>query len=423
MMSQPFSPDRETFAGWVHDALNRLYDSPYLEAHPLADLLVRGEDAGTGLRRSQQLRQALLKAIQGLRPAPGTPAQSPDWRAYRILEARYIEGLSPNEVMELLGLARSQYFRDQARVLSTLTDLLWEQWQESRAALELEDMGKTREDLARAEAERLCAEATWEEVNVTELLRELEAVVAPLAHASQVSLRLLLSEPLSFPNADRVMLRQAVLNLLTCGVDVAQGGHVEVRAFVEEGWRGVHITAWGRGLRRRLGELQERHRLGLEASARLIESLGGKLELHQGGDDCWEARLLWPTERPRILLVVDDNEGFVALFRRYLAGHKWQVVGAGGGAEARKAIAETRPTVIVLDVMMPREDGWELLMALKADGMTREIPVVVCSVLNEPQLALSLGAAAYLAKPVTQQALLHVLSRWGRPGATRGPGR
>ncbi len=423
MMSKPFSPDRETFAGWVHDALNRLYDSPHLEAHPLADLLVQGEGAGTGLRRSQQLRQALLKAIQGLRPAPGTPAQSPDWRAYRILEARYIEGLSPNEVMEQLGLARSQYFRDQARVLSTLTDLLWEQWQESRAALESEDMGRTREDLARAEAERLCAEATWEELNVTELLGELEAVVAPLAQASQVSLRFLLSEPLSFPNADRVMLRQAVLNLLTCGVDVAQGGHVEVRTFVEEGRRGVHITAWGRGLRRRLGELQERHRLGLEASARLIESLGGKLELHQVGDDGWEARLLWPTERPRVLLVVDDNEGFVALFRRYLAGHNWQVVGAGGGAEARKAIAETRPTVIVLDVMMPREDGWELLMALKAEEMTREIPVVVCSVLNEPQLALSLGATAYLAKPVTQQALLQVLSRWGRPGATQGPGR
>jgi CheY-like chemotaxis protein len=77
-------------------------------------------------------------------------------------------------------------------------------------------------------------------------------------------------------------------------------------------------------------------------------------------------------------------------------------------------VAEIRPTVIILDVLLPQEDGWELLMSLRADDRTRDIPVIVCSVLREPQLARSLGASAHLPKPVTQGALLEALTPWLR---------
>jgi Amt family ammonium transporter len=110
--------------------------------------------------------------------------------------------------------------------------------------------------------------------------------------------------------------------------------------------------------------------------------------------------------------VVDDNQGFADLFRRFLAVHRWEVIGAADGEAARAEIQRRRPTVILLDVMMPREDGWEFLMGLKAREETREIPVVICSVLSEPQLAATLGACAYLTKPVTQQSLLAALSPW-----------
>ena len=107
----------------MHEALNCLYDSPYLQTHPLGNVLT-GETTGT-LQRSQTLRRVLLEAIQAMRPGSGVPAQSPDWRAYRILELRYIEGLSPAEVMHQLALGRSQYFREQARVLEALTVATW----------------------------------------------------------------------------------------------------------------------------------------------------------------------------------------------------------------------------------------------------------------------------------------------------------
>jgi CheY-like chemotaxis protein len=156
-----------------------------------------------------------------------------------------------------------------------------------------------------------------------------------------------------------------------------------------------------------------------------MHEMGGRLDVSTGEaeGDVWEASLAWLVDRPQTLLVIDDNRGFVDLFQRYLAASAWHVIGATDGAAARQALAEARPAVIVLDVMMPKEDGWELLMALKAAPETRDIPVVICSVLTEPQLAVTLGAAAYLPKPVTQQALLQALAPWHPgPGGEIHPG-
>jgi Amt family ammonium transporter len=63
---------------------------------------------------------------------------------------------------------------------------------------------------------------------------------------------------------------------------------------------------------------------------------------------------------------------------------------------------------------MPDEDGWEILMRLKSDPKSEDIPVIICSVLNEPQLGRALGAVDYLTKPVSQQALLQALAPWGQ---------
>lgn len=414
-------PSKEVFAKWVRQALNRLYDSPYLQAHPLSDVLsARG--GGATLHRSQSLRRLLLESIQAVRPGQGVPAQSPDWRAYRILELRYIEGLSPQQVMDTLGLGRSQFFRDQARVLAALVDALWERYGEARAP----DPGfsvnhATREEMVLSETERLCSQATWEAVDVSELLENLRPVLVALAEAAGIPLRLSFPRSLTIANADRVMLRQAVLNLLTFGLEIARGGQMEVTGYTWEGETGIRVLARGPALASSRIRPEPGHELSLDICSQLTAAMGGELSLSSGSAGEWEAHLAWPVAVPAVLLVVDDNERFVDLFRRYLAGHNWQVVGAGDVAEARKIIAETCPTVITLDVMMPREDGWEFLLALKSDDRTREIPIVVCSVLEEPQVALTLGAETCLTKPVTQQALLRAIAPWHPTGANVGP--
>jgi CheY-like chemotaxis protein len=61
--------------------------------------------------------------------------------------------------------------------------------------------------------------------------------------------------------------------------------------------------------------------------------------------------------------------------------------------------------------MMPRVDGWELLARLRQHPITAEIPVIICSVLADEELAHSLGATAVVRKPVTKQAFLTALDR------------
>ncbi|MDI7275566.1 MAG: response regulator, partial [Anaerolineae bacterium] len=119
------------------------------------------------------------------------------------------------------------------------------------------------------------------------------------------------------------------------------------------------------------------------------------------------------------VLVIDDNADTLQLFQRYLAGSGYPFVGARDPEQAMALAEHLGPSVIVLDVMLPGVDGWELLGRLREHPKTRGIPVVVCTILPQEQLALALGAAAVLRKPVTRTALLEVLDRLPGP---RSPG-
>jgi CheY-like chemotaxis protein len=74
-------------------------------------------------------------------------------------------------------------------------------------------------------------------------------------------------------------------------------------------------------------------------------------------------------------------------------------------------VAENPPDLILLDVMMPTMDGWQVLRSLKQNPTTEHTPIIICSVLKEPELAISLGARAYLKKPVDRLELLATLER------------
>ena len=396
----------EQFEDWVHSALRQLYDAPALDEHPLGTVLCSNQAA---IDRAQALRRTLLAAIQSLRPDPATPAHSPDWRGYRILEMRFIEGLSPDEVMEQLALRKSQFFRDQSRILRRLASLLWVQ--HGGAVTEpVADEPAGDQDPLGAETERLLCRSVMQPCLLSEILGELKGVIEPLARERGVKVVFHTEEAGCVVRASRVMLRQAILSILNYAVDMCHGGELSARVVGSSEEAGIRMTAMhgstpaGYPLRT---EAQPR----LELGKRLLAATNGRLHLSEQGTAGFEIMLLWPTSRLPTLLVIDDNQGFLDLFRRYLAGHPWRVIGASSGAQAR-------------DVLMPQEDGWELLMALKTGKATRHIPVIVCSVLYESQLALSLGADGFLPKPVHEEALLAALAPWsqslmpaGRQGA------
>lgn len=396
---------QQQFAQWVHDAFAHLYDSRALQKNPIALMLV--DEESDPIQRGISLRRTLLEAIRLARPPAGVPADSADWRHYRILRLRYIEGMTPHKAMQELALGRSQFYHEQARGLEEMTALLWGKFQPYIAAVrELPDEN-AKATLIREEMSRLYVQLDWGQVDATGLLEELRPMLSDLLGQQGAQLELDLTQRFLLPRANRVLLRQAILNLVTAVLDTRMVhylklGVLEDRIYCQVSWDTPGPPE----------AVASASSASLAVVRQLVNDIGGTLEVCPSAGSL-RAELCWAEEKAKCLMVVDDNQDLAALFQRYLATQSWQVVGAANGVEARAQIAAKLPTVIAMDVLMPKQDGWELLSALKRSAVTRDIPVIVCSVLKQPQLALALGADAYLTKPVTREALLAMLRRWG----------
>jgi len=101
----------------------------------------------------------------------------------------------------------------------------------------------------------------------------------------------------------------------------------------------------------------------------------------------------------RVLIVEDDPTAFEHIARD-LSKRSWLPVRARNAEEALRLIRVIRPVVILLDIVLPGMDGWELLKRFKADPETRDIPVIVVSLMENRELGLTLGAVDYFVKPV-----------------------
>jgi CheY-like chemotaxis protein len=111
------------------------------------------------------------------------------------------------------------------------------------------------------------------------------------------------------------------------------------------------------------------------------------------------------------VLVIDDDPHMRDLLTRFLERDRLSVAVAANGETGLHLARELRPTAILLDVMMPRMDGWAVLSALKADPLTTDIPVIMISMIRDKGLAYSLGAAEYLTKPVDWSRLKTAIDR------------
>jgi DNA-binding response OmpR family regulator len=102
------------------------------------------------------------------------------------------------------------------------------------------------------------------------------------------------------------------------------------------------------------------------------------------------------------ILVVDDEEFILSLLRNGLTEQGFEVVTAKNGFEAILVVEEEKPNLVITDIMMPRLTGLEFLKALKNNALTRKIPVILISALDEAQMVqegLSMGAVDFITKP------------------------
>ena len=124
--------------------------------------------------------------------------------------------------------------------------------------------------------------------------------------------------------------------------------------------------------------------------------------------------------RPATVLIVDDDRLVRDLLRRFLTKEGFRVIAAVSGEEGLRLARELRPSLITLDVVMSGMDGWTVLTALKADPALAPMPVVMITIVDNPALGLSLGAADYLTKPIDWGRLGRVLGRY-RPVPSDAP--
>jgi signal transduction histidine kinase/ActR/RegA family two-component response regulator len=288
-------------------------------------------------------------------------------------------------------------------------------------------------DLSKVEAGRMVLEPSL--VSVRSSLEYVLSLVRDRAAAHAIDLRLDVAEDVGIVWADELRVKQVVLNLVSNAVKFTpDGGSVGVHATREDGDVVIRVSDTGVGVSdddrerifesfqqgRRVAPKEEGTGLGLTLSRRIVTLFGGTLSLEPPGEvgSVFTVRLPLPAVQPtsggdregtRTVLLVDDDRASLDLMTAYLSASPVQVLHARDGVEALDLARRVGPAAIVLDIRLPRMDGWEVLTRIKADPTTSAIPVVVASIIDERQRGLRLGAAAYLLKPVRRDDLLDAL--------------
>ncbi len=127
--------------------------------------------------------------------------------------------------------------------------------------------------------------------------------------------------------------------------------------------------------------------------------------------------MLAPGSAGGAVLIIDDDPIARDVMMRMLTSQGVPAIAAADGEEGLRLARELAPCMVLLDVMMPRVDGWAVLTAMKADPLLANIPVVMITFVNERELGFMLGAADYLNKPVERQQISELLTRF-RPATS-----
>jgi CheY-like chemotaxis protein len=271
------------------------------------------------------------------------------------------------------------------------------------------------------------------------MIQEVLETIAPLLRSAQVAVEYVAPEAPLHLFLQAPLLRQALLDLISTAIHCVPCGQVRIQAQALAQRVCIRIQAiahsdaappqlWKCAEHVKMAEQLVRLAQGtLEIAAGVGDKTNGESVSSVAGREPLTARVTLPAAGgsaaadPVAVLVIEDNADALQLFQRYLSGSRYRFVGAQDAQQGLKLAAELIPQIIVLDVMMPGKDGWALLGQLREHPKTCTIPVVVCTILPHQELALALGAAEFIRKPVTRATLLSALDRQlGRLPRTHG---
>jgi len=315
-------------------------------------------------------------------------------------------------------------------------------------------------DLSKIEAGKM--EIYLETFDLNALIDDVASTIRPMVERNSNELRIERAIDLGGMRADQVKVRQALYNLLSNAAKFTQDGSITLNADRQlmdgEEWIVFQITDTGIGLNaekivrlfqdftqadasttRKFGGTG----LGLALTRRFCQMMGGDVTVHSvdGEGSTFTIKLPAAVHEPKVefrgddhsratdrrrtpdgtdalpapstcVLVIDDDPTQRDLMRRFLAKEGFIARSASNGEEGLRLARELMPIAITLDVMMPGMDGWSVLEALKSDPALREIPVIMITMVDDPERGMALGAADYVTKPVNRARLSSILSRY-----------
>ncbi|MBI4428533.1 MAG: response regulator [Ignavibacteriales bacterium] len=314
-------------------------------------------------------------------------------------------------------------------------------------------------DLSKLEAGRMSL--SIESDDIPSVISNCVLTVEPLMKSKNLNLVQDIAPDLPRLSTDIVKIRQIIVNLLSNATKFTEKGDVTVRAWQTGEMVSMSVKDSGIGIEKKNFDLifQEFQQidssntrkykgtgLGLPIARRLARMLGGDLTVDSEYGKGSTFTLTIPpvvsekkapeekkeTPKPAPvpvsqfvppvaaagstkgvqILCIDDDPDVIEILRKYLVPEGYSVAGALSGDEGLVAASRLKPALITLDIMMPKKDGWQVLRELKANAATRDIPVVMHSIVDNKPLAMSLGAVDLLAKPTDPNRLLTLVKQF-----------
>ncbi|MFN8398836.1 MAG: GAF domain-containing protein [Anaerolineales bacterium] len=300
-------------------------------------------------------------------------------------------------------------------------------------------------DSAKIEAGKM--ELAFDEVNIQDLTHSVLSTMSGLIKDKPIEMRQFIEQNTPTVRADAIRIRQVMINLLSNAAKFTEEGSitVNVSSYREEGKKLVKIsvTDTGAGI-----SAQDQEKLfqafsqvdasptrksggtglGLSICKQLINMHGGQIwvESKEGEGSTFHFTLpLFNKESDledegnKVILTIDDDPQVIGLYERYLQPQGYHVHPLTNPSQAVEIAKQVKPFAITLDIMMPGTDGWTVLDALKSDSSTRNIPVIICSIVEDIEKGFNLGASDYLVKPILEEDLVNSLDRLNADGSIR----
>ena len=302
-------------------------------------------------------------------------------------------------------------------------------------------------DLSKVESGKM--ELFIEEFDLEKVLNEVVSTIKPLVEKNNNTLNLSINTDTKSISADITKIRQILLNLLSNATKFTNEGEIAITVNDNPGNQSLidfQISDSGIGMTseqvdkvfKPFTQADEKTTrkfggtgLGLTITKMFSEMMGGGITLSSVINEGTTFTVTIPkividpkklkeeakensqttTEGSFTILVIDDDPNAQELMKKFLLKENYMVLQATSGHDGLDLAAKHLPDLITLDVMMPEMDGWEVLAALQNNETTKNIPVIMLTLANEPDIGYSLGATDYLTKPVDWGRLSRILEK------------